>query len=291
LNDKYLRLLEERKRLADMSHKPVYDERMETALHERMETLQKTLDQRHEDMSQVLTPVDTVRIMDTMNKLKEALCELTTRNADLVNATTDSRSSYLSCHPRCMKKFMQAKRSHSEIYSEQRTDPHHLVPERPTEFAFERANPNDKRLSLLQRCAAYHSVTDLLEETSDLTHLMSTVHSSTEVDMNDNGNNADSAGDNPPISAQEAHNVQEISNGDDAIKRNHDSIVHEGHKVHSSKVQRMNPTPNFPNEVFQSNPDPMYQNNMVDNAYMQVNAFPVTEQQTAFVQSAHFGEP
>jgi hypothetical protein len=45
----------------------------------------------------------------------------------------------------------------------------------------------------------------------DITHVMSTVHSTTEVDMNDNGNNADNAGDNPPISAQEARNAQEIS--------------------------------------------------------------------------------
>ena len=76
---------------------------------------------------------------------------------------------------------MQAKRSHSEIYLEQRTDPHYLVPEKPTEFAFERANPNDKHLSLLQRCATYLSVKDLLDEADDITHLMSTVHNATEL--------------------------------------------------------------------------------------------------------------
>jgi hypothetical protein len=43
--------------------------------------------------------------------------------------------------------------------------------------------------------------------------------------------------------------------------------------------------------VFHNNPDPANQNISVDNAYMPVDAFPVTEQQTAFVQSAHFGEP
>jgi hypothetical protein len=35
----------------------------------------------------------------------------------------------------------------------------------------------------------------------------------------------------------------------------------------------MNPTPSFPNEA------------------LQMDAFPATEQQTAFIQSAHFGEP
>jgi hypothetical protein len=134
-------------------------------------------------------------------------------------------------------------------------------------------------------------VTDLLEETSDLTHLMSTVHNATEVDMNDNGNNADNAGDNPPNSSPETRQIQEFSIGDDASKRTHDRIVHEGHKVHPSKVQRMNSTPNFPNELFQSNPDPMNQSSSIDNAYMPLNALPATEKQTSVVQSAHFGEP
>ncbi len=58
----------------------------------------------------------------------------------------------------------------SKRTTKKRTDPHYLVPERPTKFAFEQANPNDKRLSLRQRCAAYLSVLDLLEETSDITH-------------------------------------------------------------------------------------------------------------------------
>jgi hypothetical protein len=98
------------------------------------------------------------------------------------------------------------KKNALEIYSDQRTDPHYLVPERPTEFAFERADPNDKRLSLLQRCATYFSVTDLLDETSDLTHLMSTVsnvHVTMEVDMNDNGNNSDGDGDKPRNNTQD----------------------------------------------------------------------------------------
>jgi hypothetical protein len=81
LNDKYLHLLEERKNLVDVSHKPVYDsvdhinEAIST-LHKRMLDVQKTLDQRHETMSQLLTPVDTIKIMDTMRKIKEAASHL-----------------------------------------------------------------------------------------------------------------------------------------------------------------------------------------------------------------------
>ncbi len=99
-----------------------------------------------------------------------------------------------------------------------------------------------------------------------------------------NGNNADGDGDNPP------NNTQDSSNGEDAGKRerNHDSIVHEGHSVHPSQVQRMNATPNFPNEVLHNNSDPTMS---VDNASIPVDAFSVTEQQTAFVQNTHFAEP
>ncbi len=66
---------------------------------------------------------------------------------------------------------------------------------------------NDKRLSLLQRCATYLSVKDLLDEAEDITHLMSTVHDTTEVDMNDNGNNADNSGNNLPLPVIQVANL------------------------------------------------------------------------------------
>ena len=46
--------------------------------------------------------------------------------------------------------------------------------------------------------------------------------------------------DYPAQSAPEPRNVQQSSSGEDATKRSHDSIVHAGHRVHPSKVQRMN---------------------------------------------------
>jgi hypothetical protein len=251
--------------------------------------IQKTLNQRHDTMSQLLTPIDTVKIMDTMKKLKEALCEVTARNAELARRSNQLTIELSYMPPKMHDMIMQAKRSHSNIYSNQRTDPHYLVPERPIEFAFERADPNDKRLSLLQRCATYYSVSNLLDETSDLTHLMSTVskQDATEVDKNDNGNNAEGADNNPPTISQEN------SQGEDAgkRKRNQDSIVQRGHQAHPSQVQRMNSTPNFPNEVIQNNPNLTNQSGSVNDADMQMDAFPETEQQTAFIESAHFGGP
>jgi hypothetical protein len=227
--------------------------------------------------------------MDTMRKLKEALCEVTARNAELARRNNQLTIELSYMPPKMHDMIMQAKRSHSNIYSNQRTDPHHLVPERPMEFAFERADPNDKRLSLLQRCATYYSVTDLLDETSNLTYLMITVSKQdvTDVDIDDNGKNAEGADGNPPTNAQDS------SKREDAGKRklNHDSIVQRGHQAHPSQVQRMNSTPNFPNEVFHDDSDLMNQSSSVDDADMQMDAFPETEQQTAFTESAHFGGP
>jgi hypothetical protein len=51
---------------------------------EKINALQETLNQRHADMTRLLTPVDITKIMNTMNKLREALLELATQNADLV---------------------------------------------------------------------------------------------------------------------------------------------------------------------------------------------------------------
>jgi hypothetical protein len=85
--------------------------------------------------------------------------------------------------PQMHDKIMQAKSSHSKIYFDQRTDPHYLVPERPTEFAFERANPSDKRLLLLQRHATYAAIRELLDETRDINQLKTNIHEHDQKDQ------------------------------------------------------------------------------------------------------------
>jgi hypothetical protein len=209
LNDKYLRLLEERKRLADMSHRPVYDsvdiinntmkgivnDTMKN-LQEKINVLQETLDQRHDDMSRLLTPVDVTKIMDTMNKLREALLEIATRNADLVKRNKRLTLELSFMPPQMHDKIMQAKKSHSRYYFDQRTVPHYLVPERPTEFAFERVNTSDERLSLLQRHATSVSIRELLDETRHINQLMINSHERDHKDQDTFGdeNIADDSG-------------------------------------------------------------------------------------------------
>jgi hypothetical protein len=158
----------------------------------------------------------------------------------------------------------------------------------------------------------------------------------------DSDNIADDSGHNPTQSAPEPHKAQEFSLGEDAAKRSHDSIVHTGHKVHPSKVQKMNVTAavqeklqkkvdpveqdggvgstwharymqamqdksnvtaivqeklqsksNLPNQVANTQSNPMNQSSSVDNAYTQADAFPPLENQMSVVHvpSVHMGQP
>jgi hypothetical protein len=221
--------------------KDIVDNTMKT-LQEKINVLQETLNQWHDDMSRLLTLVDVTRIMDTMNKLREALLELATRNADLVRRNNRLTIELSFMPPQMHDKMMQAKQSHSKLYFEQRTDPHYLVPERPVEFAFERANKSDERLSLFQRHATNVSIRELLDETREVNQLLTHSQELEHKDHGnwDGGNIAEDSGYHPAQSAPEPRKGQQSSSGEDATKRSHDSIVHTGHKVHPSKVQRMN---------------------------------------------------
>ncbi len=70
--------------------------------------------------------------------------------------------------PRKMREHLeQAKRSHSTVVANQRTDPHHLIPD-GTKYVFQRADPNDPIVSQLQRCRHFSSVNHLLNEVDDI---------------------------------------------------------------------------------------------------------------------------
>ena len=79
LNERYLRLVEERNQIAQLSDKPIYNS--VDVIVNTMKTLQESLNQRLEKMSNILTPVDMTKIMTSMTKLKSALSEVTIRNA------------------------------------------------------------------------------------------------------------------------------------------------------------------------------------------------------------------
>ncbi len=143
LNERYLRL-EERNQIAQLSDKPIYDS--VDIIVNAMKTLRESLKQRLEKMSNILTPVDMTKIMTSMTKLKSALSEVTIRNAQLAMRHNEVIHELSFMPPAMREKIVQAKNGQSRFFSEQRTNPHYLVPEKKTEFIL------NQRTRMIQSC-------------------------------------------------------------------------------------------------------------------------------------------
>jgi hypothetical protein len=170
--------------------------------------------------------------------------------------------------PQMWDKIYAAKASRSPYYhDQQRNNPHHLVPEKKTEFYFERADTRDPRVSKLQRYAAVTSVKELLHEL-DKTMNYVKAHSGVELDyVQEDGEIAEEASDNNDVAPNVTYVVpcpvihgpglmdkviRDIAHGESVTKRSHNTPVHSGHKVHPSKVQRTVPANTFGDMVPQT---------------------------------------
>ena len=269
LNERYLRLVEERNQIAQLSDKPIYNS--VDVIVNTMKTLQESLNQRLEKMSNILTPVDMTKIMTSMTKLKSALSEVTIRNAQLVMRNNELIHELSFMPPAMREKIVQAKNGHSRFFSDQRTNPHYLVPEKKTEFIFEPADTNDPIVSKLQNCATVFSVQDLLNEINDVMNFIESMKDVTDDLFEDQGKTTQDAKGITPPRATNARDITEISFNRNAIKRSHGSIVHNGTRVQSSKVQRMM---NSHDEINQSS-----------NAAILKNTFSGVTAQSAYVQA------
>ena len=233
LNERYLRLVEERNQIAQLSDKPIYDS--VDIIVNTMKTLQESLNQRLMKMSNILTPVDMTKIMTSMTKLKSALSEVTIRNAQLAMRNNELIHELSFMPPAMREKIVQAKNGHSRFFSEQRTNPHYLVPEKKTEFIFEPADTNDPIVSKLQNCATVFSVQELLNEINDVMNFIESMKDVTDDLFEDQGKTTQDAKGITPPRATKARDITEISFNRNAIKRSHDSIVHNGPRVHPSR--------------------------------------------------------
>ena len=269
LNERYLRLVEERNQIAQLSDKPIYNS--VDVIVNTMKTLQESLNQRLEKMSNILTPVDMTKIMTSMTKLKSALSEVTIRNAQLVMRNNELIHELSFMPPVMREKIVQAKNGHSRFFSDQRTNPHYLVPEKKTEFIFEPADTNDPIVSKLQNCATVFSVQELLNEINDVMNFIESMKDVTDDRFEDQGKTTQDAKGITPPRATNARDITEISFNRNAIKRSHGSIVHNGTRVQSSKVQRMM---NSHDEINQSS-----------NAAILKNTFSEVSAQSAYVQA------
>ena len=240
LNERYLRLVEERNQIAQLSDKPIYNS--VDVIVNTMKTLQESLNQRLEKMSNILTPVDMTKIMTSMTKLKSALSEVTIRNAQLVMRNNELIHELSFMPPAMREKIVQAKNEHSRFFSEQRTNPHYLVPEKETEFIFEPADTNDPIVSKLQNFATVFSVQDLLNETNDVMNFIESMKDVTDDLFEDQGNTTQDANSIAPLRVTKARELISMATDQNATKRSHDSIAYNGPRVRSSKIQRMSPS-------------------------------------------------
>ncbi len=114
-----------------------------------------------------MDPIDSPRIAESIRKLRTALQELHTRNAQLVMCNEKLNLQLSFMPPKMWDVIVRAPRERSHFYEQQRTDPHHLHLS-GGEYRFLRSEPGDIVVDRMQRCATVTSVKDLLLEVEDV---------------------------------------------------------------------------------------------------------------------------
>jgi hypothetical protein len=151
LNERYLQMVEEKKRLTERD-----DISIQNDIAEIMKNLEKSLKQRQEEVSKILSPIDFEKIKSTMSKLKSALTSINMLNTQLVKKNSSLTLQLAMVTEEIREQITQAKRSYSSVVAYQRTDPHCLVPERETRFVFQ------GRFLTIQSLQSYKGVTIFL---------------------------------------------------------------------------------------------------------------------------------
>jgi hypothetical protein len=181
-----------------------------------------------------------------MTKLKSALTSINMQNTQLVKKNNSLTLQLSMVTEEMRKQITQAIQSHSSIATNQRTDPHCLVPERETRFVFQRSVPNDPIVSELQRCNHFSSVDHLLNEVEDVMNIIKSSDTNVDVDVGideeDQGEATQDANSIAPLRVTKAREVISMATDQNATKRSHDSIAYNGPRVRLSKIQRMSPS-------------------------------------------------
>jgi hypothetical protein len=147
-----------------------------------MARLETSLKKRQEEVSKIFTPINFHQIKSTMTKLKAALTSINVLNTQLVKRN-NSLTLQLSMVPANIREqITQAILSHSSIVTNQREDPHCLVPDRETKYVFRRSDPNDPIAEELQRGSLFSSVQHLLNEVRDVMNIIRNYDTSVDVE-------------------------------------------------------------------------------------------------------------
>jgi hypothetical protein len=226
-----------------------------------MKELQLTLQWRHEVIMGILTPIDMTTIATTMSKLKSALVEITTLNSQLVMRNNKLARELSFMPPSMRQKLVQAKNQRSKIYLEQRTNPHHLIPDtvKKVELCFVPADMSDPNVAKLQRDETVTSIHELLAEVEDVMCMTGLKFDMPiEVDNNlgqyEDGEIPPGKSDLPP--APKARNINSVNADEGTNMRSHANFMHKGHWVHPYRDPTLTyeePPALFPNKIIGGN--------------------------------------
>ncbi len=131
-----------------------------------MSSLQESLQQRHQVLAANMGSINSPLIAETIRKLKTALQELHTHNAQLVMRNNELQL-YQTFTPQQMGDTIdQARLERSHYYENQRVDPHYLHLS-GGEYIFMRSETSDALADKMRRCATVTSVKELLLEADE----------------------------------------------------------------------------------------------------------------------------
>jgi hypothetical protein len=276
MNEAYLQLSDEKERIVLADNRLVHEgmDHISTM----MSSLQESLQQRHDVLAANMDPINSPMTAESIRKLKTALEELHTRNAQLVMSNDELKFHLTFVPPKLSDTIDQARRDRSYYYKNQRTDPHYLHPS-GGEYIFIRSELNDKITDQMHRCATVTSLRELLREADDVLQYLKHHNGIVDQPINDDENIVEdaihmqldgdansppgvmtapdmrggiptpTAIDTPTVDATPTTRLRMIANNldsnDSATKRTHNNTVPLGHKVHPSKVPRTNPQANL----------------------------------------------
>ena len=162
MNEAYLQLSDEKNRIVLADNRLVHDG-MEH-ISKMMSSLQDGLQKRHDVLIENLDRIDSPRIAESIRKLKTALQELHTRNAQLVMRNVKLNQQLTFFPPDMWAVIASIERHNMHRYENQRNDPHYVQLCSRGEFTLAPCEPGSVPANRMQRCAAVTSVEELLME-------------------------------------------------------------------------------------------------------------------------------
>jgi hypothetical protein len=184
-----------------------------------------------------------IAISDTMSKLKSALVEITALNSRLVMRNNKLAIELSFMPPDMRQKIVLEKNARSKIVLEQRTNPHHLMPDtaKQVKYYFTKADMSAPNVAKLQRDETVTSVKELLDEVEDIMKMMGVANTANDLEEYEEGEDVQETYATPQAPrAQDTKGVN--TNAEEGVnKRAHENSAHTGHKVHPTKVPRVEP--------------------------------------------------